>query len=174
MLCGCRCESLRVLPGDLYLLCSDGITGALSDDRIEALLSEAQAPNEHVRALIDGALAAGANDNVAAVVVECRETDVAPARRPSLRPPEGIKSPLPMRPPFTSAPEIIIVGVETHVVPANSASANLLDALGRFSRLRQSSAPEIAQPKPARCGDCGQPLEKEATACPTCGAAFVS
>jgi serine/threonine protein phosphatase PrpC len=167
-------RSLRVLPGDLYLLCSDGITGALGDDRIEALLSEARTPGEHVRALIDGALAAGANDNVAAVIVECRETDVAPARRPSLRPPEGVKSPLPMRPPFTSAPEIIIVGVETHVVPANSASANLLDALGRFSRLRQSSAPEIAQPKPARCGDCGQPLEKEATACPTCGAAFVS
>jgi PPM family protein phosphatase len=165
-------RSLRVLPGDLYLLCSDGITGALGDDRIEALLSEAQTPNEHVRALIDGALAAGANDNVAAVVVECRETDVAPARRPSLRPPEALKSPLPMRSPLTSAPEIIIVGVETHVVPANSASANLLDALGRFSRLRQSSAPEIAQPKPARCSDCGQPLEKEATACPTCGVAF--
>ncbi len=167
-------RSLRVLPGDLYLLCSDGITGALDDERIEALLSEPQTPNEHVRALVEGALAAGANDNVAALVVECRETDVAPARRPSLRPPESTKSPLPARPPQTSAPEIIIVGVETHVVPANSASANLLDALGRFSRLRQPSAPEIAQPKPARCGDCGQPLEKEATTCPTCGVAFVS
>jgi serine/threonine protein phosphatase PrpC len=167
-------RSLRVLGGDLYLLCSDGLSGALDDDRIEAILSEPRAPDEHGRGLVDAALAAGANDNVAAVVVECRETDVAPARRPSLRPPEGIKSPLPMRPTQTSAPEIIIVGVETHVVPAESASASLFDVLGRFSRLREPSAPELAQPKPARCGDCGQPLEKSATKCPTCGAAFAS
>jgi hypothetical protein len=79
-----------------------------------------------------------------------------------------------MRAPVGSAPEIIIVGVETHVVPTNSASANLLDALGRFSRLRQPSAPEIAEPKPARCGDCGQPLEKGADYCPMCGAKFAS
>jgi serine/threonine protein phosphatase PrpC len=167
-------RSLRVLPGDLYLLCSDGITGALDDDRIEALLMDTKTPSEHVRALVDSALAAGANDNVAALVVECRAADVPPPRRPSLRPSESVKAASAVREPMTSAPEIIIVGVETHVVPANSASANLLDALGRFSRLRQSSAPEIAQPKPARCGDCGQPLEKEARACPTCGVAFVS
>ena len=168
-------RSLRVLPGDLYMLCSDGLSGALDDDRLEALMSEKRAPNEHVRVLIETALAAGSRDNVAAVVVECRETDVAPTRRPSVRPLEGLARPLPAaRAPIGSAPEIIIVGVETHVVPANSASANLLDALGRFSRLRQSSAPEIAEPKPARCGDCGQPLEKGATFCPMCGAAFAS
>jgi serine/threonine protein phosphatase PrpC len=167
-------RSLRVLAGDVYLLCSDGLSGALDDYRIESLLSEPRTPSEHVRALVDAALAAGANDNVAALVVECRETDVAPARRPSLRPSEGMKASLAARPPVTSAPEIIIVGVETHVVPAESASANLLDALGRFSRLRQSSAPDIAESKPARCGDCGQPLEKGAMTCPTCGAAFAS
>jgi protein phosphatase len=166
-------RSLRAVPGDLYMLCSDGLTGALDDDRIEAMLNEKRAPNEHVRALIDAALAAGSRDNVAALVVECRDTDVAPPRRPSVRPVE-IARPPPMRAPIGSAPEIIIVGVETHVVPTNSASANLLDALGRFSRLRQPSAPEIAEPKPARCGDCGQPLEKGATFCPMCGARFAS
>jgi|CZKU01.1.fsa_nt_gi serine/threonine protein phosphatase PrpC len=168
-------RSLRVLPGDLYMLCSDGLSGALDDERLEALLSEKRAPNEQVRVLIDAALGAGSRDNVAAVVVECHETDVAPTRRPSVWPIEGLVRPPPaMRAPIGSAPEIIIVGVETHVVPANSASANLLDALGRFSRLRQPSAPEIAEPKPARCGDCGQPLEKGATFCPMCGAAFAS
>ena len=83
-------RSLRVVPGDLYLLCSDGLTGALDDDRIEALLTEKRTPNEHVRAILDAALAAGARDNVAALVVECRETDVAPPRRPSVRPLEGL------------------------------------------------------------------------------------
>jgi protein phosphatase len=168
-------RSLRVLPGDLYILCSDGLSGALDDDRLELLLGERRAPNEHVRALIDAALEAGSRDNVAALVVECRETDVAPTRRPSVRPMADIaRVPPAMRAPIGSAPEIIIVGVETHVVPANSASANLLDALGRFSRLRQASAPEIAEPKPARCGDCGQPLEKGAEFCPMCGAKFAS
>jgi hypothetical protein len=74
-----------------------------------------------------------------------------------------------MRAPAGSAPEIIIVGVESHVVPMESANASLLEALGRFARLRQPSAPEIAQPKASRCTDCGQPLEKGAIKCPTCG-----
>jgi serine/threonine protein phosphatase PrpC len=168
-------RSLRVLPGDLYMLCSDGLSGALDDDRLEGMLSEKRAPNEHVRALIEAALASGSRDNCAAVVIECRETDVAPTRRPSVRPvPEIARPTNDVRAPIGSAPEIIIVGVETHVVPANSASANLLDALGRFSRLRQASAPEIAEPKPARCGDCGQPLEKGAEYCPMCGAKFIA
>jgi hypothetical protein len=76
-----------------------------------------------------------------------------------------------MRRPIGSTPEIIIVGVESRVVPSDTATAGLLDALGRFARLRQPSVPEIAHPKAARCADCGQPLEAEATVCPTCGSA---
>jgi protein phosphatase len=167
-------RTARALQGDIYMLCSDGLTGGLDDERIEQILSERRPPNEHVRALVDAALAAGTRDNVAALVVECRETDVAPPRRPSARPTEGIARPPIPRAPIGSAPEIIIVGVETHVVPTNSASANLLDALGRFNRLRQPSVPEIAEPKPSRCTDCGQPLETGASFCPMCGAKFSS
>ncbi|HZU81514.1 MAG TPA: protein phosphatase 2C domain-containing protein [Polyangiaceae bacterium] len=160
-------RSLRVLPGDLYLLCSDGLTEAVDDFRIEEILSCDGKPDDHVRALIDAALRAGGRDNIAAVVVACRETDVKPVRRPSVRPPQ----PAPIsRATMSSAPEIIIVGVETHVVPTETASASLLDALGRFARLRQPSIPEVAFPKPSRCAECGQPLETGAAACPTCGA----
>ena len=163
-------RSLRTLSGDVYLLCSDGLSDVLDDWRMEEILGEQKSPEEHVRALIDAALAAGAQDNVAVVVVSCRETDVVPKRRPSARPPEPI---LPVaRGSMGSAPEIIIVGMESHVVPMESASATLLDALGRFARLRQPSVPEVGQPKPARCADCGQPLERGATKCPTCGTAF--
>jgi PPM family protein phosphatase len=171
-------ESLRVslrtlvaAPGDVYLLCSDGLSDVLDDGRITELLSEDSSPDRMVRALIDAALAADAQDNVAAIVVACHETDAPPARRPSARPPEPLVMPPRVRAPMGSAPEIIIVGVETHVVPANSANAGLLDALGRFARLRQQSLPEMAEPKPGRCADCGQPLEKGAAACPTCGTA---
>jgi protein phosphatase len=165
-------RTLRVLTGDLYLLCSDGLTDVLDDVRIEELLSEPRTPEDHVRALVEASLGAGVQDNVGAVVVACRETEMAPKRRPSTRPSEP---PVPVpdtRLPFSSAPEIIILGVESHVVPMESANASLLDALGRFARLRQPSVPEVVQPKPAQCRECGQPLEATARTCPTCGAAI--
>lgn len=169
-------ESLRVsvrtlvaAPGDMFLLCSDGVSDVLDEGKLTELLAESRSPDHHVRALIDAALAADAQDNVAAIVVVCQETDAPPTRRPSARPAEPLVMPPPARGPMGSAPEIIIVGVETHVVPADSANAGLLDALGRFARLRQQSMPELTEPKPARCAECGQPLEKGVLACPTCG-----
>lgn len=161
-------RSLRVLPDDLYLLCTDGVSDALGDWGIEELLGEQRTPEEHVRALIKAALARGAQDNLGAVVIACEETEEVPRRRPSARPPEP--PPPPPRPMFGSAPEIIIVGVETRVVPSESATTGLLDALGRFARLRAPSVPEVVHPKPGRCRDCGQPLEASATVCPTCNA----
>lgn len=167
-------RTLRTAPGDLYLMCSDGLSGVLDDDQLEMILGDHRSPDAHVTTLIEAALAAGAADNVAAVVVECREGEEVPRRRPSTRPAESLAMPPPARGPMGSAPEIIIVGVETHVVPADSANAGLLDAVGKLSRLRQLSVPEIAEPKPGRCSDCGQPLDKGAKACPTCGHAVTA
>jgi protein phosphatase len=169
-------RTLRTQPGDIFLLCSDGVTGVLEDEQIELILSEQRAPEAHVRALIEASLAADTQDNVAALVVECKEAEL-PAKRHahshshphSHRGPEGLAMPPTQRAPSGSVPEIIIVGVETHVVPATSASANLLDAVGQLSRLRQASVPEIAEPKPSRCKECGQPLEMGAQTCPMCG-----
>jgi protein phosphatase len=161
-------RSLRAMAGDVYLLCSDGLSDSLDDGVIEEVLGDAHSPDDHVKLLIDRALRAGAQDNVAAIVVACEETEVVPKRRPSARPVPPLP---PTRRPMGSAPEIIIVGVESRVVPSDSATAGLLDALGRFARLRQPSVPEVGQPKPARCKDCGQPLETGRTECPTCGAA---
>jgi serine/threonine protein phosphatase PrpC len=160
----------RAAPGDMYLLCSDGLTGVLDDEEIELILGEPRTPDGHVRALIEAALAANAQDNVAALVIECRETEAPTTkRRHGHHASESVALPPAPRAPMGSAPEIIIVGVETHVVPAESASAGLLDAVGRLSRLRQLSVPEIAEPKPGRCKECGQPLDKDTKTCPTCG-----
>jgi protein phosphatase len=164
-------RTVRVLPGDRFLLCSDGLSDALDEQRIEEILDHARSPEDQVRDLLAAALAAGADDNMGAVVVECVETDIAPPRRPSVRP---IQIPPAARVPTYSAPEIIIVGVESHVVPAASADAGLLDALGRFARLRAPSTPELGNPKPARCRECGQPLEKTVKVCPTCGTKVAS
>jgi PPM family protein phosphatase len=167
-------KSLRVVPGDLYLLCSDGLTDVLDDDRLEEMLTDVRTPDQHVRALIEASLAAGAQDNVAAVVIVCEERGAPPPRRrPSARPHPEAPPPVAVttsRGTLNSAPEIVIVGVETHVVPADSASASLMDALGKFARLRAPSMPELGQPKSGACPECGQPLEASATACPTCSA----
>jgi protein phosphatase/serine/threonine-protein phosphatase Stp1 len=60
----------RLQPGDKLLLCSDGLSGTISDFEIAAVLRETPVADAPGR-LIDRALARGARDNVSAVVIEC-------------------------------------------------------------------------------------------------------
>jgi len=60
----------RVQPGDLFLLCSDGLTRHLSDPEILARLGE-PSPSAAVEALIAAALERGGTDNVSAIAVRC-------------------------------------------------------------------------------------------------------
>lgn len=66
-------QSGEVLPGDMFLLCSDGLTRTIGDGEIGALLGQ-DAPSRVATALVDLALARGAADNVTVVVVGCDET----------------------------------------------------------------------------------------------------
>jgi len=67
----------RVLAGDRYLLCSDGLTREVADARIAGLL--AQSSLQHTaHELVAAALNAGGSDNVTVVVVEAKQ-DVAAA-----------------------------------------------------------------------------------------------
>ncbi|MBK1727022.1 PP2C family protein-serine/threonine phosphatase [Halorhodospira neutriphila] len=57
--------------GDLYLLCSDGLTGAVEDAEIATILGAAAASLEQRRdRLIQTALEAGGEDNVSVVLVQ--------------------------------------------------------------------------------------------------------
>ena len=56
----------QVLPGDVLLLCTDGLFKALPEAQIESLLAAGAGAD----ALIEEALRAGARDNVTALVVE--------------------------------------------------------------------------------------------------------
>jgi serine/threonine protein phosphatase PrpC len=55
-------------PGDLYLLCSDGLSGALEPAEIAALLAAAPVEQAADR-LVEAAYAAGSKDNITAIVV---------------------------------------------------------------------------------------------------------
>jgi serine/threonine protein phosphatase PrpC len=59
--------------GDRYLLCSDGLSGVVADPTIERILREVPDPTAAVTELVDLALAAGAPDNVTAVVADVVE-----------------------------------------------------------------------------------------------------
>ena len=55
-------------PGDMILLCSDGLHGVLDDETLGAMLRDGHGPADIVPTLIDTALARGVKDNVTAVV----------------------------------------------------------------------------------------------------------
>ncbi len=59
----------EVLPGDMYLLCSDGLSDMLDDASIAQLLQAHESLDQTARALIDGANDAGGKDNISVILV---------------------------------------------------------------------------------------------------------
>lgn len=60
-----------VQPGDLYLLCSDGLTDLVTDNAIRRILQKELSIQEKNDALIDMAKAAGGNDNITLILIAC-------------------------------------------------------------------------------------------------------
>jgi serine/threonine protein phosphatase PrpC len=56
-------------PGDLFLLCTDGLTRELSDSAIAATLSREASLEQICTALVEGAKTAGGNDNITCLLV---------------------------------------------------------------------------------------------------------
>ena len=61
-----------VLPGDLYLLCSDGLSDMLDDESIAQLLQTSDVLGEVAAALVDAANDAGGKDNISVVLARVR------------------------------------------------------------------------------------------------------
>jgi serine/threonine protein phosphatase PrpC len=60
-------QTVPAAPGDLFLLCSDGLTTMVDEERIAAVLAGAGSMREAVRALVDEANGAGGRDNITAL-----------------------------------------------------------------------------------------------------------
>lgn len=56
-------------PGDVWLICSDGLHGMVPDSQMEALLNE-HTPEECAQQLMSAALKAGGRDNISVVLVQ--------------------------------------------------------------------------------------------------------
>jgi protein phosphatase len=61
-----------VMPGDTYLLCSDGLSDMLDDESIAQLLMGVETLPEAASALIDAANDAGGKDNISVVLARVR------------------------------------------------------------------------------------------------------
>ncbi|MCX2752532.1 MULTISPECIES: PP2C family serine/threonine-protein phosphatase [unclassified Gordonia (in: high G+C Gram-positive bacteria)] len=67
-------SSTPAFPGDVLLLCTDGLTGELPDEEIGDILRNAEDSRQAAERLVDAALALGAHDNVTVIVVSVHES----------------------------------------------------------------------------------------------------
>ena len=68
-------RSERTLPGDAYLLCSDGLSGMISSREMFEIIDTLEDPEEACRDLVARANHAGGKDNVSAVIVRIDERE---------------------------------------------------------------------------------------------------
>jgi PPM family protein phosphatase len=66
-------HKVGLLPNDVLLLCSDGLTGLVSESDIAAVLHDEDDPEAICRTLVNRANQAGGNDNVTVVVARFEE-----------------------------------------------------------------------------------------------------
>lgn len=62
-------SSTKMQLGDIHLLCTDGLTKHVSDERIAERLANIETSEQTARALVDDALRAGGTDNVTVLVL---------------------------------------------------------------------------------------------------------
>jgi serine/threonine protein phosphatase PrpC len=74
-------QTVSAQAGDVFLLCSDGLTTMLGDEQIGRLLGRATSMQSAVRALVDEANRAGGRDNITVVAFRLEDA-AAPARAP--------------------------------------------------------------------------------------------
>lgn len=86
-------QSVPSAPGDIFMLCSDGLTTMLGDERIKELLMGSTTLDAATTALVDEANRAGGRDNITVVLFQVEDPEnplAAPGEQPTLiAPPSG-------------------------------------------------------------------------------------
>jgi len=69
--------TVELAPHDRLLLCTDGLTHAVSDDQIGSILRDTADLDAACQSFVDASHAAGGQDNLTALVIEsCRQVSV--------------------------------------------------------------------------------------------------
>ena len=136
----------KALPGDRWLLCSDGVCGVLEDSTIAEILDTVLDPEDCAQQLVATALKAGSTDNATAVIADATITLKAPDT--------ALNSPVPLVGGAVSAslenladiingPIATAPNLDIEASPAQRAAALTQDQSPAESA---ASAPRVAQP----------------------------
>jgi serine/threonine protein phosphatase PrpC len=71
-------DSIALVDGDRLLLCSDGLTGMVTEDQIQAILETSEQPQQAADRLVKAANRAGGIDNITVVVLDAIAEDGDP------------------------------------------------------------------------------------------------
>jgi protein phosphatase len=82
-------QTVPVQDGDVFLICSDGLTTMLDDETIGRILARATSLEAAVRALIDEANRAGGRDNITVVAFRVEDAAAPAAGNPRVSADEG-------------------------------------------------------------------------------------
>jgi serine/threonine protein phosphatase PrpC len=66
-------QSVPAEPGDIFMLCSDGLTTMLGDERIRVIIEEAVSLDAATRALVEEANIAGGRDNITVLLFQVED-----------------------------------------------------------------------------------------------------
>lgn len=61
----------QIESGDIYVLCSDGLSGMLTDPQIGEIVTSAKSLERAVAELVDGANRSGGTDNITTLLLQC-------------------------------------------------------------------------------------------------------
>jgi serine/threonine protein phosphatase PrpC len=82
-------QTVPAQDGDVFLICSDGLTTMLDDEEIARILTRATSLTSGVRALVDEANRAGGRDNITVVAFRLEDTAAPASGNPTAGPDEG-------------------------------------------------------------------------------------
>ncbi len=82
-------QTVPAQDGDVFLICSDGLTTMLDDEQIGRILTRATSLQAAVRALVDEANRAGGRDNITVVAFRLADPAAPDAANPGAGPDEG-------------------------------------------------------------------------------------
>ncbi len=134
----------ETMVGDRYLLCSDGLSGVVTEQTLHQALSSVRDPDKAALQLVELALKGGGPDNITCIVadvIDLQSASLPPTQVPVMAGAASTGAPQPKAPARTSSPATRAVRVrKTAPQPAlhsdgeDRAGGDHADVTGRFQR----------------------------------------
>lgn len=128
-------ETYDAVPGERWLLCSDGLMAVLRDAAIEQVFRESSSLRECVNTLVELTLAGGAPDNVTVAVIEVAEATEEDSFVPAV-PPEPAR----VRPPVDDDDDTVAASPAVGDSPARKRKTRTVDDAIRADTIRSDLA----------------------------------